>query len=60
MKKNHVPSGSDISAGSFKCTKCGYTLSIQSSTSLPPCPKCKNGDWKTLTGAGDAVDDPYP
>ena len=60
MRKEHVPSGSDVSAGTFECTKCGYSISIQSKTSLPPCPKCQNGDWKVISGVGDAKKDPYP
>jgi Zn finger protein HypA/HybF involved in hydrogenase expression len=60
MKKDYVPSGSDVSAGTFKCTNCGYKISIQSKTSLPPCPKCKNGSWKVCIGVGDAGSDPYP
>jgi hypothetical protein len=32
---------------------------VGSTKSLPPCPKCANGEYRTLTG-GDSVDDPYP
>ncbi|MDO8998733.1 MAG: hypothetical protein Q7W45_03135 [Bacteroidota bacterium] len=60
MKKDHVPSGSDVSAGTFECTKCGNVIKVQSISSLPPCGKCHNGDWKVLTGKGDAEVDPYP
>jgi len=52
-----VPSGSDVSAGTYRCTKCGYDLQVQSVQSLPPCPKCANGSYDTQTG-GDAVGDP--
>jgi rubrerythrin len=51
--------GSDVSAGTYQCTNCGYDLGVQSTKSLPPCPSCGNGEWRTLSG-GDAVDDPYP
>jgi lipopolysaccharide biosynthesis regulator YciM len=54
-----VPSGSDVSAGTYSCTNCGYGLSVQSVQSLPPCPNCSNGEWSTQSG-GDSVDDPYP
>jgi hypothetical protein len=54
-----VPAGSDVSAGTYRCSECGYELSVDSTRSLPPCPKCANGEWRTLTG-GDSVDDPYP
>jgi predicted RNA-binding Zn-ribbon protein involved in translation (DUF1610 family) len=52
-----VPAGSDVSAGTYVCTECGYELSVGSTKSLPPCPECANGDWETITG-GDARDDP--
>ena len=54
-----VPAGSDVSAGTYKCTNCGYTMGVQSITHLPPCPDCSNGYWDTITG-GDSVHDPYP
>lgn len=56
---NPVPAGSDVSAGTYECTDCGYTLDVQSSSHLPPCPECSNGEWNTVSG-GDSVDDPYP
>lgn len=54
-----VPAGSDVSAGTYRCTKCGYELSVDSTQHLPPCPSCSNGSWETLSG-GDSVHDPYP
>ena len=48
-----VPAGSDVSAGTYRCTNCGYELSVASTKSLPPCPDCENGSWHTLTG-GDS------
>jgi predicted Zn-ribbon and HTH transcriptional regulator len=36
-----VPAGSDVSAGTYRCTDCGYELSVASTKSLPPCPDCK-------------------
>lgn len=54
-----VPAGSDVSAGTYICTECGYELKVGSTKSLPPCPECSNGSWDTETG-GDSVDDPYP
>jgi len=54
-----VPAGSDVSSGTYKCTNCGYELSVGSTTNLPPCPSCGNGQYHTQTG-GDAKDDPYP
>lgn len=53
-----APAGSDVSAGTYQCTKCGYQLRVQSTKHLPPCPDCANGMWHTITG-GDSVKDPY-
>ncbi|OKP02019.1 hypothetical protein [Xenorhabdus eapokensis] len=65
MKKTKVPYGSDVSAGTYTCSDCGYKYSNQSKTSLPPCPNFKNKPhplrgWNIETGQGDAVKDPYP
>jgi predicted nucleic acid-binding Zn-ribbon protein len=54
-----VPAGSDVSAGTYKCTNCGNELKVGSTTHLPPCPNCGNGDYQTISG-GDSADDPYP
>jgi hypothetical protein len=54
------PVGSDVSAGTYQCTNCGYELGVQSVQSLPPNPKCDGPqDWKALTG-GDSPKDPDP
>lgn len=55
-----IPIGSDVSAGTYRCTNCGYTLGVQSLVSLPPCPKCDGPqEWETVSG-GDSAADPYP
>jgi predicted nucleic acid-binding Zn-ribbon protein len=54
-----VPAGSDVSAGTYRCTNCGYELDVSSVQSLPPCPSCANGEYATVSG-GDSVEDPYP
>ncbi len=56
---NPVPAGSDVSAGTYQCTSCGYDLQVSSTQSLPPCPNCANGEYSTVSG-GDSVEDPYP
>src|SRR3954463_7853994 len=56
---NPVPAGSDVSAGTYRCTNCGNEMDVGSTKHLPPCPKCGNGQWNTVTG-GDAADDPSP
>ncbi len=45
-----VPSGSDVSAGTYMCTSCSHELEIGSTKSLPPCPNCGNGEWHTVRG----------
>jgi predicted nucleic acid-binding Zn-ribbon protein len=54
-----VPAGSDVSAGTYKCTSCGNEVTVGSTKHLPPCPSCGNGEYQTLSG-GDSVKDPYP
>ena len=54
-----VPAGSDVSSGTYECTQCSNQLQVQSTQSLPPCPSCGNGEWRTVSG-GDAADDPNP
>jgi len=55
-----APIGSDVSAGTYRCTNCGNQITVQSVDSLPPCPSCGGpNDWSAVSGA-DSVDDPYP
>ena len=55
-----APIGSDVSAGTYRCTNCGNQITVQSVDSLPPCPSCGGpNDWNAVSGA-DSVDDPYP
>jgi predicted RNA-binding Zn-ribbon protein involved in translation (DUF1610 family) len=56
---NPVPAGSDVSAGTYRCTSCGNQIEVASTKHLPPCPACGNGNWETVSG-GDSVSDPYP
>ena len=55
-----APIGSDVSAGTYRCTNCGFDLDTNSVKSLPPCPNCDEPqEWQALTG-GDSAQDPYP
>jgi len=54
-----APAGSDVSAGTYKCTNCGNTVDVGSTKHLPPCPNRGNGQYETVSG-GDSKDDPYP
>ena len=51
---NPVPAGSDVSAGTYKCTNCGYELEVGSTQHLPPFPSCSNGRYETLSGGDSA------
>jgi lipopolysaccharide biosynthesis regulator YciM len=49
---NPAPVGSDVSAGTYRCTNCGYELGVQAVRSLPPCPNCSGPqDWEAIGGA---------
>jgi len=54
-----VPAGSDASAGTSRCTRCGNELEVDSTDHLPPCPSWGNAQWETVSG-GDSAADPYP
>jgi len=55
-----APVGSDVSAGTYRCTNCGYELDTSSVKSLPPCPNCDGPyGWQAQSGA-DSEQDPYP
>jgi Zn finger protein HypA/HybF involved in hydrogenase expression len=54
-----VNAGSDVSAGTYRCTNCQNEITMSSKTSIPPCPECGNGSWDTVSG-GDSAQDPYP
>jgi len=57
---NPAPIGSDVSAGTYRCTNCGNEIQVQSVQSLPPCPSCDGpNDWEVDSGA-DSAQDPYP
>jgi hypothetical protein len=57
---NPAPIGSDVSAGTYRCTNCQNEIVVQSVQSLPPCPECGGpNDWEAVSG-GDSSQDPYP
>jgi Zinc-ribbon containing domain len=57
QKGESIPSGSDVSAGTYRCTECGSEIKTGSVKSLPPCPQCSNNSWYAVSG-GDAAADP--
>jgi hypothetical protein len=51
-----IPSGSDVTSGTYRCTECGQTLEMGSAKSIPPCPSCANEEWEALSGGDSAAD----
>jgi Zinc-ribbon containing domain len=55
-----APVGSDVSAGTYRCTNCGNQIKVQSVESLPPCSNCDGPqEWEAVSGR-DSSEDPYP
>lgn len=40
-----LTSGTMAGAGSFRCQRCGYALTLASSDALPVCPGCGSSSW---------------
>lgn len=34
-----IPAGSDVSAGTYRCTNCGNEITMDSQSSIPPLPR---------------------
>ncbi|MBG5927561.1 hypothetical protein I5E83_10395 [Providencia rettgeri] len=69
MQKDSIPYGSDTSSGEYMCADCGYIIKKPSNKSLQVCPMSNVKDdpvphvknaWISLSGQGDAPEDPYP
>jgi hypothetical protein len=45
-----IPSGSDVSAGTYRCTECGKEIKTGSVKSLPPCPQRSNTPGRQFQG----------
>jgi hypothetical protein len=56
---NPASVGSDVAAGTYRCTNCDHTVGVQSVSSLPPRSNCGQQEWEAVSG-GDSQDDPYP
>jgi DNA-directed RNA polymerase subunit RPC12/RpoP len=55
-----VPAGSEVSAGTYRCTYCGTELKVAIGTdSLPPCPECQGTSLETMS-RDDGLEDQYP
>jgi hypothetical protein len=51
-----IPSGSDLTSGTYRCTECGQTLEMGFAKSIARCPNCENEEWETLSGGDSAAD----
>ncbi len=40
-----LTSGSFVGAGSFRCRRCGYVLTLSGSDALTDCPSCSGKDF---------------
>ena len=43
--------GQRATAGTFKCSGCGYVLDVEASRPLPLCPSCGCGQWAVTSFA---------
>ena len=46
-----VPTGSDVSARTYRCPQLRQTIDVGSVESMPPCPNCGNNEWDTSAAA---------
>jgi DNA-directed RNA polymerase subunit RPC12/RpoP len=44
--------GSAVSAGTYRCTTCGKEIALSWRYKLPPCSRCENRRWWTVSGGG--------
>jgi hypothetical protein len=48
--------GSEVPAGTYRCTNCSYELELSADKHLPPCPKCSGPqEWTATTGSNDEL-----
>lgn len=40
-----IPAGSEVSAGTYKCARCGYRMLAGTTKRLPICPQCGNDHY---------------
>lgn len=50
-----LTSGTTVGAGSFRCSHCGYVLTLSGSDTLGDCPACKGHDFQRASLFGRAV-----
>jgi hypothetical protein len=49
-----IRSGGEVPAGTYQCTFCGRRLHVE--RRLPPCPSCRNDEYRTLAADEPQVD----
>jgi hypothetical protein len=53
---DHVHIGSEVAAGMYRCTNCGFELELGAGKHLPPCPKCSGPqEWEPVSGGAEKV-----
>jgi hypothetical protein len=48
---NPITAGSDVSAGTYRCTNCGNTIDMSSQTHIPPCRPAAEGSGRRSAAA---------
>ncbi|SBW08933.1 hypothetical protein KL86DPRO_50025 [uncultured delta proteobacterium] len=60
--KSRIPYGRMIHSGRFKCTDCGYEITLHAARPLPPCPRHDDAhtkkSWQMLAGHLSTVERP--
>jgi Zn finger protein HypA/HybF involved in hydrogenase expression len=46
-----LTAGCTVSAGTYRCASCGYSLDVEVKTLLPTCPQCGNERWEVVAGS---------
>lgn len=45
QKPGTFATGTRVPADEYTCTNCGETIAVEGDKTLPPCPRCHNGEW---------------
>lgn len=45
MEKIVLTSGTEVEAGTYKCTKCGIEIKVTEKSKLSDCQNCGNDQW---------------
>lgn len=46
LERPHYHAGELAASGSFECLRCGEVVRLETSAHVPPCPKCRNLDFR--------------